>query len=143
MLTQEPRSWQGPGLQRLQEKILALKSGALLSPLMPLTGCQNKQGHPITDHQAQGMGRLRLQGRRWIFLQDASGPDMDGFLISPNGSARTPKSHQLWWGSGGKGEVTSLCNTASCSPTAWWPWSWDGGGRGESPVLLIPALEEI
>lgn len=86
MLTQEPWSWQGPGLQRLQEKILALKSGSLVFPLMPLSGCQNKQRHPITGRREEAGSGYRAR--------DGLGPGMlqgltrDETLISQNGSAR-------------------------------------------------------
>jgi hypothetical protein len=56
MLTWEPRSWQGPGLQWLLEKILALKSGSL----RPHTGCQNKQGHLIMGHQGPEWAQVTM-----------------------------------------------------------------------------------
>ena len=73
MLTQEPGSWQGPGLQRLPEKILALKSGSLVVPTWAPHGMSKQTGPP--DHGVQGMGRLRLQAQGWIWPWDVSGPD--------------------------------------------------------------------
>lgn len=103
MLTQEPRSWQGPGLQQLPEKILALKSGSLVSPLGPLTGCQNKQGHLITGcREWGGSGYRPRDGFGSGMFQ---GLTCDEVLISQNGSARPQKATSCDRGSG-SGEGT-------------------------------------
>lgn len=90
MLTQEPRSRQGPGLLQLQEKILALKSGSLVPTRAP-HGMSKQTGTP--DHGEQGLGRLRLQDQRDGFssrmLQCLT---RDEILVSQNGSARPPKA---------------------------------------------------
>ena len=105
MLTQEPRSWQGPGLQQLPEKILALKSGSLVSPLGPLTGCQNKQGHLITGcREWGGSGYRPRDGFGSGMFQ---GLTRDKVLISQNGSARPQKATSCDRGSG-SGEGTGF-----------------------------------
>lgn len=142
MLTREPGRWQEPGLQRLLEKILALKSGSLTSPLMPRTGCQNKLGHPIVGHRERAGSDFRASdGFSYRRLRC---PTHEEILISQNGSAKPQKSHLLRQRlSGGRKERSrGLCRC--CVLSARRLPGQHGAGTGEdSQVLLIPALEEI
>ena len=84
-------------------EIFALKSGSLVSPLGPLTGCQNKQGHLITGcREWGGSGYRPRDGFGSGMFQ---GLTRDEVLISQNGSARPQKATSCGRASG-SGEGT-------------------------------------
>lgn len=111
--------------------------------LMPRTGCQNKQGHPIRGpREWAGSGYRASDGFSYRTLQC---PTHDEILISQNGSARPQRATCCGRDSRGKRERSWVFMPA-LFPECLLPGRHrvgNGAGGRDSRVLLIPVLEEI